>query len=321
MIHDLWRQARNSPKWLLVVFALFVFVVLIQRILIPSISRQTENLLTNLLQFSLPFDISVIFLSIVTFLIWTAIALNFEDQADELDQLKRENVALREEVDRLVEGYKTDDITKIPNEMKLKSQIREFLAEHPSRGFSLIYLDVNAFKQINTRLGSAKANIILRALAWKLRHGIRREEEIFRDQSSDIYRRFVGGDEFILLIHGDEETCLYFVKRIYHELLPELSAELKDQLRLEDDFELTISAGSYTFSPSEKRQLLKEQPEDLRMALYKIMSNAERLCQSAKKSYYGTSYVWNGLVASLDQDEDQYAEFKALFPPRETNSS
>ncbi len=317
MLYRLWRLVRNSPKWLLIVAGLFVFIVLFQRVLLPSISKRTGEIFAEIFRFDLPFDVSVMLIAIATFVVWSAIKQNFADQADELDQVKRENAALVEEVDRLIEGYKTDNVTKIPNEMKLKSQIRGFLKEHPSRGFSLIYLDIDDFKKINRELGSAKANIILRALAWKLRSGIRREEEIYRDRSADIYRRFVGGDEFVLLQHGDEETCLFFMKRVYKELLPELSRELRERLSLHEEFQVHVSAGSYTFSPEEKRQFLRENADDLRPALYKIMSEAEELCQDAKNCKYEVSYVWNGLVAALGNESEKYDKFRAFFPPRE----
>lgn len=318
-LNRVMRWLRNSPNWILVISGLFLFLVLFQRIILPSFSNRAEELLSRFLRFDLPFDISVVIFSIIIFIIWSSLKQNFADQADEVDQLKASNRALTEEVERLSKEYFRDDITKIPNEIKLNSVFRKFLEEHPYRGFSLIYFDVDSFKRLNSTLGTAKANIILRALAWKLRSGIRREEEIFRDQSSDLFRRFVGGDEFILLIHGDEQTCIFFMKRVLSEVLPELSAELREKLSLEDGFSLSISAGSYTYSPSEKRQLIAEDKGDLKDILYKIIADAERLCQSAKNNDYGVCYVWNGLVSALPEEPKRYEKFISFFPHKQNN--
>lgn len=308
------RWLRNSPNWVLVISGLFLFVVLFQRIVLPSFSNRAEDLFSRFLRFDLPFDISVVIFSIIVFIIWSSLKQNFADQADEVDQLKASNRALTEEVERLSKEYFRDDITKIPNEIKLNSVFRDFLEEHPARGFSLIYLDVDSFKRLNSILGTAKANIILRALAWKLRSGIRREEEIFRDQSSDLFRRFVGGDEFILLIHGDEQSCIFFMKRVFSEVLPELSMELRERLNLQDDFSISISAGSYTYSASEKRQLVGEKNGNLKDVLYKLISDAERLCQNAKNNDYGVCYVWNGLASALHDGPQKYEKFISFFP-------
>lgn len=311
--HKFWRGLRQSPNWLILLIGFFLFVILFQRVLLPSISKRAVEFFDYYIRFDLPFDVAVLLFAITVFIMWSAFRQSYADQTDELDQTKIENKSLRGEIERLVDGYKTDNVTKIPNEMRLESQIRDFLSDHPSRGFSLIYVDINGFKEINNAYGSSRANIILRGFAWKLRSGMRRDEQIYRNEYSDVYRRFVGGDEFVILIYGTEEDCVFFMKRIYNELMPELSLELREKIDLDSEFSLKISAGSCTFDPAAKRQILRDNPDELQSALQKIISNAEKYCQEAKSNKHNVSYVWNGLVASLENEPEKYATYRRFF--------
>ncbi|MEM6664354.1 MAG: GGDEF domain-containing protein [Pseudomonadota bacterium] len=261
----------------------------------------------------MPFDVSILVFAVAVFVMWSSFKQGYADQSDELDAAKKENKFLRDEIDRLVDGYKTDNVTKIPNEMRLDSQVADFLSEHPSRGFSLIYIDIDDFKKINNALGSSRANIVLRGFAWKIRSGMRRDEQIYRSEHSDIYRRFVGGDEFVILIYGSEQDCIFFMKRLFNDLMPELSAELREQLALDEEFSLTISAGSCTYDATAKRQILRENSHQPQRALQKIISDAEKYCQDAKTNKYNVSFVWNGLVASGENEPAQYSTYRKFF--------
>jgi len=85
-----------------------------------------------------------------------------------------------------------DELTGLANRAMLESRLAAAIEAARGSGASpgLLYLDANRFKQINDRYGHMAGDALLRAIAARLRHCIRR---------NDLAARF-GGDEFAVLM-------------------------------------------------------------------------------------------------------------------------
>lgn len=84
-----------------------------------------------------------------------------------------------------------DALTGLPNRALFADRIDQTLtaAKRYNRGFSVMYLDLDAFKEINDRYGHPAGDLLLRSVAERL-------SAICRE--SDTIARF-GGDEFVIL--------------------------------------------------------------------------------------------------------------------------
>lgn len=103
-----------------------------------------------------------------------------------------EKVKNREEVEYLVSH---DTLTRLPNAISLKTEIRRFCRSLTSFGkgetFALIMLDVNRFKFINDVLGYQQGNQLMVCISERLR-------EFLGDQFLSRYM----GDQFAILLQG-----------------------------------------------------------------------------------------------------------------------
>jgi diguanylate cyclase (GGDEF)-like protein len=83
-----------------------------------------------------------------------------------------------------------DHLTDLPNRIALHEVIGEALAEDDGAGrVTLLYMDVDGFKQVNDTLGHSTGDLLLRELAARLAH---------RTRPTDVVGR-LGGDEFVVV--------------------------------------------------------------------------------------------------------------------------
>ena len=93
--------------------------------------------------------------------------------------------------ERIEEMAFNDALTGLPNRVLFNDRIENTIAtaRRYNRGFSVMYLDVDKFKDINDKFGHAVGDNALREVANRLRLATR---------ESDTVSRF-GGDEFVIL--------------------------------------------------------------------------------------------------------------------------
>ncbi|HEV7180598.1 MAG TPA: diguanylate cyclase [Candidatus Baltobacteraceae bacterium] len=85
----------------------------------------------------------------------------------------------------------TDALTGLPNRVLFNDRIEHTIAtaRRYDRGFAVMYVDIDKFKDINDRYGHSTGDAVLKAVADRLRESLR---------ESDTVSRF-GGDEFVIL--------------------------------------------------------------------------------------------------------------------------
>jgi diguanylate cyclase (GGDEF)-like protein len=116
--------------------------------------------------------------------------LVFEDMTDELRRANRDLAAANEEVKRLAI---TDPLTGCNNrrffdEIERREMQRHRRYESP---LSVVFVDVNHFKQLNDTLGHDTGDEVLRTIGAMLRRQVRESDYVIR----------WGGDEFLLLLN------------------------------------------------------------------------------------------------------------------------
>ncbi|OXR49764.1 MULTISPECIES: GGDEF domain-containing protein [unclassified Pusillimonas] len=94
---------------------------------------------------------------------------------------------------RLKQMAQYDQLTGLPNRALLYDRLKVALsiARREQACFSLLYLDIDKFKQVNDTLGHGIGDLLLKEVARRLKLCVRESDTVAR----------VGGDEFIVLLH------------------------------------------------------------------------------------------------------------------------
>lgn len=151
---------------------------------------------------------------------------------------------MRHILDREALLARQDTLTGLPNRRAFheQGQAALSLAHRQQTPFSVVFVDLDKFKQVNDSLGHATGDALLRLVADILRSRIR---------TSDVVGR-LGGDEFALLLPGmDGSTALSFVEDLRQRLLGSM---------LENAWPVTFSIGvvSCQRAPDALETLLRE---------------------------------------------------------------
>ncbi len=95
---------------------------------------------------------------------------------------------------RLLELSRVDALTGLPNRRRFQEKLQEALArsKRGGRAMGLMYIDVDAFKQINDTFGHAVGDEVLMECAQRLRSSVRETDTVAR----------LAGDEFVVLLEG-----------------------------------------------------------------------------------------------------------------------
>jgi diguanylate cyclase (GGDEF)-like protein len=146
------------------------------------------------------------------------------------DALKEHKIVEINSYERAIEDSTHDPLTGVFNKTYLHSTLVQHLslAKRNSTDLSLLFFDIDDFKEINDRFGHNSGDHILKTVANIIRQKLR---------SSDILARF-GGDEFVVLMPNTYKTNALVLSERLRETISQASIQI-NQTRLK----VTISGG------------------------------------------------------------------------------
>ena len=124
----------------------------------------------------------------------------------------------------------TDPLTEIYNRHSLEDMAGRFIsqARRSKKPLTFMLIDVDHFKQVNTRFGHLTGDVVLANTAALLKHSVRGSDAVFR----------YGGDEFLVIL---ADTSNVDARHVVERLRVGL-AEWNAAGHL-DNFELSLSIG------------------------------------------------------------------------------
>jgi diguanylate cyclase (GGDEF)-like protein len=120
---------------------------------------------------------------------------------------------MKETQENILQRAGTDELTKLANRRAFEERIEQRISQ--GGVFSLLFMDLDGFKNINDTLGHEAGDEVLKAVAEKLR-------KVFRQY--DFISRW-GGDEFAVLFEGDAEKNLDKIKERINNALGSIETE------------------------------------------------------------------------------------------------
>jgi diguanylate cyclase (GGDEF)-like protein/excisionase family DNA binding protein len=195
----------------------------------------------------------------------------YSDEEFELVKLFAAQVSIalqNAEAHRAVEiRAQTDDLTRLLNHGTFQEWLaRSVLAHEP---FSLIMLDLDAFKSVNDRLGHQAGDRLLAEIALAVEGAGRETDRVFR----------YGGDEFaVILPNADTRSALGVAERVRAAIH---SIGGRNTMWSDAGLSVTVSIGVATF------------PRD--------GSSAEDILLAADRACFVAKRTGNGLIATADE--------------------
>ena len=111
-----------------------------------------------------------------------------------------------------------DPLTGLPNRSYLQQQFPQYMStcKRHQRRAALMLMDLDSFKWVNDNLGHGVGDELLKVIAQRLQHVLRKE---------DFVARF-GGDEFVIVlseVSRDADRALHQIKRVVDNILENIS--------------------------------------------------------------------------------------------------
>ncbi|RAI72454.1 diguanylate cyclase [Pseudomonas fluorescens] len=151
---------------------------------------------------------------------------------------------------RLQHMAQYDQLTQLPNRELLRDRLKASLrlAREDGGYMALLYVDLDRFKQVNDTHGHAVGDMLLQAVANRLKGCVRETDTVAR----------IGGDEFVVLlhsIHASEDTDIVVAK---------IRQVLAQPLRLDGhslSIQPSIGVARYPDHGTEEKQLFRHADE------------------------------------------------------------
>lgn len=129
----------------------------------------------------------------------------FAEFEGKIKTLEAENQALRKKLTELQKESDNfrhfayhDALTGLPNRLLLIDRFNLEIAHSQRRKeeLAVMFLDLDGFKEINNTIGHAKGDVFLQSIAREFKKVVREIDTVAR----------VGGDEFVILVPGVQES-------------------------------------------------------------------------------------------------------------------
>jgi diguanylate cyclase (GGDEF)-like protein/PAS domain S-box-containing protein len=149
------------------------------------------------------------------------------------------------ETERLRHLAQFDHLTQIPNRYLLLDRIKHLINQYErnQNAFTLLYFDLDRFKQINDKHGHAFGDKVLKTVASRISNGIRK---------SDMAAR-IGGDEFVALLENS------FQQDDIHKVVRSLTQALSEDMIIDDqvlNIRCSIGMATYPINGNNSDELL-----------------------------------------------------------------
>lgn len=143
------------------------------------------------------------------------------------------------ETERLRHLAQYDHLTQIPNRYLLFDRISHLINqyERSKNAFTVLYFDLDLFKQINDNHGHSFGDLVLKEIAQRISKNIRKSDTVAR----------IGGDEFVLLLENTHKES--DINSLIKNLSQILYADMKI---MEHVFNIGCSIGHATFPENGK---------------------------------------------------------------------
>ncbi|WP_372742838.1 putative bifunctional diguanylate cyclase/phosphodiesterase, partial [Neptunomonas sp.] len=182
-----------------------------------------------------------------------------------------------------------DDLTGLPNRRLLMDRVAQAIARakrHELRCFSLMFIDIDRFKNINDSLGHSMGDLVLQEVAQRLQGAVREVDTVSR----------IGGDEFVVLVAGRGSDIVISAANLAHRILKIVSEPIQE---MDLDLVVTPSIGivSYPADGDNFEMLLRNADA----ALYHAKSLGRNNFQFYNRSMNEKAYVRLKLENALRQ--------------------
>lgn len=167
----------------------------------------------------------------------------------------------------------TDEVTGLFNQRKLIEDLELYMAryQHDQMGFSLLFVDIDYFKNVNDQFGHVVGSQLLVDMSQVLKAQLR---------SSDLVYRY-GGDEFIVLL---PRTSVEETKKIALRISESVKGSEFSIFQSDKTYRLSLSIGLAQF------------PQDA-TSVKGIIDFADKMMYMSKKSGRGKVFHINEVVA------------------------
>ncbi len=154
-----------------------------------------------------------------------------------------------------------DALTDLPNRIALSERIEQAMAQTIRREelIAIVYIDLDGFKEVNDTYGHVVGDSLLKVLALKMTHLLRKGDIVAR----------VGGDEFIALLIdlSEKEQVISFLNRFLETIAEPLKI---------NGFEINISASiGVTYYPQDKEISSEQLIREADQAMYKAKTSGK----------------------------------------------
>lgn len=135
----------------------------------------------------------------------------------------------------------TDTLTNLYNRRYVNQRLEEEVsrAQREQQPISILYIDIDHFKQINDKYGHLNGDSVLRYVSNHLKHGLR---------LSDVLGRF-GGEEFIAILPNTAESSALAIAERLRELIASQDIDIASK---DGNLHVTVSIGITTLLPTDE---------------------------------------------------------------------
>lgn len=184
---------------------------------------------------------------------------------DKLMAAKKKADQLRESATNGLKAAATDPLTGLYNRRYAIPHLTRLVekAQETGRGFAVLALDIDHFKQVNDTYGHPVGDVVLRDVAHRLRDRLRAEDMVAR----------IGGEEFLIVLPDTRLRDAMVTAQRLCDLVADFPFDVSEDI---SPIRVTVSLGIAASRKERLVSLPKPNPED----------EAKRLLSQADKALY-----------------------------------